>query len=117
MNGCRISRVRLKAGGADVRVLRGSDYGEMARKCIDYSRTIVEQKRRDLVGFIVIGWASDGSYSMGCHLAQDSPCTIPRALLPSWVSEVIRRDIVTRQEVRDVLSEEYIVEPPLPPSS
>lgn len=103
----RIGRIRMKDGGAEVRVLRQErtdpginggmenwrgDIERCARNCVGYARP-----DSPLVGFVVVGLFGDGMVSMGWrHDADRSP--IPRSLLPAYVAEQIRRDLVTHVE-------------------
>ncbi len=104
MTHARIGRIRMKNGGAEVRLIRNEkkddggkenwcgDIVRCARKCAEYSVPDSE-----LVGFVVIGLYSDGCSSVGWRYdPKRSP--IPRALLPTYVAEVIRRDLVTHPE-------------------
>lgn len=92
----------MKAGGAEVRVLhRPKD--DQSPTIIKHAHIIAKMSEPSstLVGFITIGMFSDGRTSMGCHY--DPKITgIPRALLPSVVAEVIRRDLITAVEAEDV---------------
>jgi hypothetical protein len=50
----------------------------------------------------MLGLFSDGKTSCGFRYDPEQPALIPRALLPSYVAEVIRRDILTAAEAEDV---------------
>lgn len=108
----RVGRIRMKNGGADIRVLNSEPInpnGEDWRgKIIVDARGVADQATDDapLVGFIVIGMFSDGCTSVGFRYDKDR-CPIPRALLPAWIAEVVRRDIVTAPEAEDTFNEMF----------
>jgi hypothetical protein len=53
-----------------------------------------------LVGFCVIGLFSDGAASVGLRWDKKrSP--IPTALMPQYIAEVIRRDLITAPEAEE----------------
>ena len=110
MAAARIGRIRMKAGGAEVRVIhqeRKDDSGKenWRGQIIEGARRIANFSEADseLVGYFVIGLYSDGSSSTGWRYdAKRSP--IPRALMPSYVAELIRRDMVTQVEAVEVFN-------------
>ena len=107
----RIGRVRMKNGGADIHVLDRNDDndGENWRgKIIEHARQIAEQGEPDssLSGFLVIGFFSDGRTSTGFRYDKDR-CPIPRALMPSWIAEIIRRDMITGAEAEYTFNQMY----------
>lgn len=108
MSGCRISRVRMKSGGADVRVLHSiaAENGEnWHSKLVQNARSIADTHNR-IAGYAIIEMFADGTYRFANRLASDAP--VPSMLWPSWLEEVARRELVTANEVRYVLEEEYI---------
>jgi hypothetical protein len=108
----RISRVKMKDGGADVRVLRskpGLDGGDDWRGAIVRNARAVAEMGSDaqpLVGYVLVGVFGDGSASVGYRYDPDA-CPIPRALFPAWVAEVVRRDLITDVEARDVFHQMF----------
>ena len=112
---CRIGRVRMKDGGADVRVLPGSPTGERAQLLMRHARILATQTDA-IAGFVVIAWDRDGAYQVGFD-ASGSDNPIPRTLLPTWVAEVLRREAVTTQQIHDVLERDYVVTPPSAPGA
>jgi hypothetical protein len=97
----------MKGGGAEIRVLdraRPNLNGENWRgKIVESARNIGESgdAGSELVGYVMVGMFSDGTSMVGfAYDAARSP--IPRALMPSWVAEVIRRDFITSVEAEDV---------------
>lgn len=83
---------------------------ERAAKFLRWAREMAVEHNPGMVGFVMLSWGRDGSTSLSADAgAQESP--IPRALLPAWVAEVIRRDLVTEDEVRGVLRELGLLAP------
>lgn len=105
----RISRVRMKAGGADVRIMvnhapnaEGENWaGELVRN----ARTAAEwaSAENPIAGYAVIAMFSDGSSSVGYRYDGDL-CSVPRVLFPAWVEELLRRDMITYPEAVDVVN-------------
>ncbi len=103
----RVRRVRMKSGGADVTVINSVNHDNGDGE--DWRGSIVANARRaasfasaesPLVGYVVVGLFADGQSSVGWRY-DAARCVVPRTLLPHWVSEVIRRDIVTGTEAAD----------------
>jgi hypothetical protein len=104
----RIGRVRMKSGGADVRVLaqravpfeEEEDYrGALLRN----AKTVIDAATDEapLVGYLLIGMYDDGCTSTGFRYAHDNGNAIPRTLLPAWTAEVIRRELITSVTAED----------------
>jgi hypothetical protein len=103
MTGARIGKIRMKAGGAIVRVLDrvAKDPGDenWRGKLIEHARIVAgyNDKDSDLVGFVVIGLFSDGAHSLGFRWNPDrSP--IPRRLMPSYLAELVREDMISSRD-------------------
>lgn len=110
---CRISRVRMK-GGADITVLKRPAVTENGAKMIEHARHLAATFGDSLCGFFILAFDADGSYSNGLRLPNE--CVIPLTLFPAWIEEIVRRELVTTQQVHDVLERDYVVNPPRPPS-
>lgn len=107
----RISRVRMKNGGADVRVLnRKSANGEEDWRgtIVANARTIAEQATTDapLVGYVVVGLYADGASSVGFRYDLKR-CPVPRTVIPAWIAEIIRRDMITAPEAAEVFDNKF----------
>lgn len=105
MSAARIGRVRMKDGGADLHILRNPEPndGENWRgKVVAHARKVAEydEPGSELVGFCVIGLFSDGAASVGVRW-DNKRSPIPRALMPAYVAEVIRRDLITSPEAEE----------------
>lgn len=109
----RIGRVCMKNGGADVHVLRsrpGPDGGEDWRgSLVGNARAIAEMGTPDnpLAGYVVLGLFSNGGTSLGYRYDYEAKGAVPRMLLPAWVAELIRRDLIANKEAHDVFSEMF----------
>jgi hypothetical protein len=108
----RIGRIRMKNGGADVRVIDrkiDSGDGQDWRGSIQANaRKIAEMgtEADPLVGYVVLGIFAEGGASMGYRYDFDR-APIPRMLLPAWIAELIRRDMLVNPEARDVFNEMF----------
>ena len=105
---CKIGRVRFKSGG-ELRVLTPPKRSEAARKLV-YDAVIYADQNVDLDGFVLITFTEDARYGVAAHWGKDF--AIPRNLLPAWVEECVRRELVTTQQIHDVLAEDYYVKGP-----
>jgi hypothetical protein len=99
----------MKGGGADVRVLNrepvnldGEDWRGDIVRCARVAAGYATDDR-PLAGFVVLALFSDGATSVGWRYDPDT-AKIPRALLPHWVSEVIRRDLIVSAEAQDTFN-------------
>jgi hypothetical protein len=98
----RIKSYRMKAGGADIRVLHNPMPNEFdgveenyRGKIIQHARWIAEtDPQHTMDGFIVIGLWDDGTRSVGYRI----PKRIPRELVPHYVAEILRTDAITDNE-------------------
>lgn len=106
----RIGRIRMKNGGAEVRLLKGgvSDVPDRRGELMRHARRLAEMSEQSdpLVGHIVIGFYASGKSSVGCFYDGDT-CPVPRALLPAWTEELVRRDLVTDPEARDIFDQKF----------
>jgi hypothetical protein len=106
----RISRVRMKNGGADLHILQtprphsfeGRDES-IRGKIIEHARWIADVEGPPLDGFIVIGLFADGKRSCGFRI----PERIPRELLPSYVADIVRRDAIVQFEAESVFDQKF----------
>lgn len=108
----RIGRIRMKNGGADVHVL---DRKSVNRDGDDWRGTLVKAARsiselgtdkQPLVGYFIVGFFADGSASTGFRYDPDH-LVVPRALMPAWVAEIVRRDMVTDPECRNIFDQKF----------
>jgi hypothetical protein len=90
---CRIKRVRLKSGGVIV-PLHADEKDSAKARMIRHAREIAGSfKDGEMVGHITLGWTKDGAYNLGYF--NDGSCLIGKSLLPSWVADILRRDMIT----------------------
>lgn len=108
----RIGRIRMKSGGAEVRLLQskpGLDGADDWRGAIVRNARSVAEMGTDanpLVGYVLVGVFSDGAASVGYRYDPDT-CPIPRMLFPAWIAEWIRRDLIGAVEARDVFNQMF----------
>jgi hypothetical protein len=102
----------MKAGGADVRII---DRKPVNLDEEDWRGTIVGGARNiasfatdenPLAGYVIVGLFKDGSSSVGWKYDPDM-AGVPRALLPHWIAELIRRDILTYGEAKSVFEQMF----------
>jgi hypothetical protein len=105
----RISRVRPKRGGdfhiLPARLERDDDGDNWRGRLLTHAREIAEDTD-ELVGFCIIGIYSDGLVRTGFRW-DPAKCVIPRTLMPAWVGEILRRELITDPEARDVFNEMF----------
>ena len=112
MFAARIGRIRMKSGGADIRVLdRKATHPEGENwqgKMVENAKAIADMStdQQPLAGYLTLGIFADGSTAMGFRYDMDN-CAIPRALLPSWVAEVLRRDLLTAPEAERMFDDKF----------
>lgn len=109
----RIGRVRMKAGGADVHVLAskpGPDGKDDWRGAIVRNARAVAEMGTDanpLQGYVLLGIFDDGSVSFGYRYNFEATAAIPRRLMPSFVAECLREDLLSGERARDVFNEMF----------
>ena len=107
----RIGRIRMKNGGAEVRVLHQNHANgdeDWRGAVLKNARAIGEMATEDspLVGYLLVGVYGDGTSSVG-YRYDPKTCPIPRSVFPSWIAELIRRDLLTDVEARNVFNEMF----------
>lgn len=117
MSQARIGRIRMKAGGAEVRVFKQETPNPAGE---NYAGLIVKHAREvagyhgaeaQLVGYFVIGLFSNGRASTAWRLDPDkSP--VPRKLFPAYVTELMRESMITQpaanNEAVDVFNNQWV---------
>jgi len=104
----RIGRVRMK-GGADIHVLQQAEPRENRQgEVIRHAKLVCDASDPEdqLVGHLIVGFFESGKTSVGIYHNPDT-CPIPRALVPSWLAEVIRRDLIVDAEATDVFHDMF----------
>lgn len=107
----KIGRVRMKAGGADIRLIRQQtpdEYGaNAAGGFAAYARRVTDSVTEcgGVTGFLGVAFYEDGSTRTHFWWGDKAPCN--RAILPLYVAEVIRRDAITETEARAVFDEMF----------
>jgi len=101
MTGCRIGRVRLKSGGADVHLLPISTASDVSKALVRNARTISECE--GLTGYFIIGLYKDGSHNLGFRI--DPEGVVGPTMAPSYVADIVRRATATRQEIIEMFEE------------
>ena len=97
----RVGRVRMKNGGAYLTVIEGwqsPDEETCEAALYDVTREVAD--RRDLSAFFLTTMHTDGEVTFSHFI--DGDCGIPRTLLPAYVGELVRRNVLTRSDSRQV---------------
>ncbi|KQN09831.1 hypothetical protein ASE85_02535 [Sphingobium sp. Leaf26] len=108
----RLRRIRFKDGRAPIEVLhtpQDFDFGDKAESLrgalMGCAKAVVGFDRSDaaLDGFIVLGFFDNGTRSLGFRM----PARIPRELLPAYVAEILRTDVITEKEATTVFDQRF----------
>ena len=104
----RIGRVRMKSG-ADVHIIqqdepRSNRQGEVIR----HAKMVCDTSTPDdeLVGHLIVGFFGSGKTTVGIYHDPET-CPVPRTLVPSWLAEIARRDLIVDAEATDVFHEMF----------
>jgi len=102
----RIGKVRMKATGFEFRVIDGptEPANDMGATMMRHAREISQWQ--GLVGSIVIGVFDDGKTSVAFRW-DDAGSPVPRALVPSWLAEIARRELITGIEAENVFDDKF----------
>lgn len=107
----RIRRVRMK-DGADIHVLHNPMPNDLdgnpenwRGKLRSHAAVISDQGTEigPLDGYIVIGLFADGGSSVAFRL----PERLPACLVPGYVSEIMRRDVIVDREAERVFDDKF----------
>lgn len=101
----RIGRVKMKQGGADLRIIDGPEHQEgKEAKLLELARFAADESEpgSTLEGFLIVAFYSDKCRNVLFDL--DGDHGIPRELVPAYVNELIRREVITQAEACDVVN-------------
>lgn len=87
----RIGRIRLKSGGAEIRLFDRPDLG-LGRRLVAGAQFISDSYGAELSGYLVIGWGPDGQYRLGWSL--DKRSWVGPSAFPSYVGDIVRREVI-----------------------
>lgn len=97
MSGCRISKVKMKEGGAIILPLKAKDRTETHRLLLKHASAVCDFfPENEMAGFAIIGWGFDGSNSCGYKWHEDS--VVKPALIPSYIADITRRRMIAEGE-------------------
>ena len=104
-NAGRIGKVRMKATGFEFRVIDGpaEPENDMGATMMRHAREIGQWP--GMTGSIVIGVFDDGTTAVGIRWSDE--CAVPKALVPSWMAEIVRRDLITSAKADAVFHENF----------
>jgi hypothetical protein len=101
----RIGRVKMKEGGADLRIIDGPEHQEgKEARILSAARHVADESEpgSTLEGFVIVAFYSDKCRNVIYEL--DGDHGLPRELIPAYVTELIRRKIITQAEACDVVN-------------
>jgi hypothetical protein len=92
MSGCRIGRVKLKAGG-EIHKLPVPERDEAQRNIVSRAAMIAGfYEPGELAGYVVFGFGRDGADSIGYFL--DSDGVVGLRMLPSYLADALREKMI-----------------------
>jgi hypothetical protein len=102
----RIGKVRMKATGFEFRVIDGprDPENDMGATMMRHARETSQWQ--GMVGSIVIGVFEDGKSSVAFRW-DDKACPIPRSLVPAWLAEIARRELITDIEAAEIFDSKF----------
>lgn len=109
MGAARIGRIRMKTGGAEVRLIRqetpnGDGKENWAGRLVTSARGAAEHcaESGPLTGFVIAAFYADGGTYTAFRWGDESPAN--RNILPAYVAEIVRRDVITEPEANRVVN-------------
>lgn len=66
-----------------------------------------------LAGFMVLTWDDGGTYKFSADVG-GAKCPIPLTLLPAWVEEIVRRELLVTRQIHRILNQDYEIDPSQP---
>jgi hypothetical protein len=96
----------MKDTGFEFRVISGPPEpgNDMGATMMRHARTISQWQ--GMVGSIVIGVFDDGKTSVAFRW-DDESCPVPRSMVPSWLAEIARRELITGIEAETVFDNKF----------
>ncbi|CDN96076.1 hypothetical protein [Agrobacterium tumefaciens] len=89
MPGCRIGKVKLKAG-AEIHRLPAIQRDEAQKRFVERAAMIAGfYKPGEIVGYALMVWDKDGNHSVGYYLDEQS--VVGMTMAPSYVADALRR--------------------------
>jgi len=96
----------MKATGVESRVIEGPAEPENERGAVMMRHAREISQWEGMAGSIVIGVFCDGKTSLGFRW-DDELCPVPRALVPAWLAEIARRELITGIEAEQVFDDKF----------
>lgn len=81
----RLRSVRLKAGGAELRVLH-NDQSAQTRREFEKHVAFMLDRRSDMVGYAIVAWSKDGTTN-GAYSANGGP--VPVVSIPRYAHDTL----------------------------
>lgn len=92
-----------------LRKIETKELSACAKLLLQYARETALHRADDIEGFIIVAWTKDGSTTASGEVSKGS---IPRVLIPAFITEVIRRDFLIDNEIKAELRSLGIIDGP-----
>jgi hypothetical protein len=94
MSGCRIGKIKMKAGGGEIHRLPVIERDDVQKMFVDRAAATASMYAPgDLHGYVVFAWDKDGNNTVGYFI--DHKGFVGRRLLPSFVADALRDRMIT----------------------
>jgi hypothetical protein len=96
----RIGKVRMKATGLEFRVINGppDPASDAGANLMANARELAEAE--DMTGYLIVSLHAGGGFNTAFRW-NDKTSPVPRTLMPSYMAEIIRRELITTIEASD----------------
>lgn len=102
MSAARIGRIRMKAGGAVVRMLPSVALGEVETALVAQARNAVTDGR-PIVAYALVAMYDDATIYSACR-AQFGDMPFNRFAFVGLVTETVREDLITYETARGIVN-------------
>lgn len=97
MSGCRIGKIKMKAGG-EIHRLPAIQRDDVQKLLVDRAAMIAGYyKPGDLHGYVVFAWDKQGYNSVGYFINNDG--VVGSRLLPSYIAECLRSRMIAEGDL------------------
>lgn len=81
-----LGNIRLKSGGATVRVFVNPRHAEISRALVSRAMDAADGRRHDIHGFAIVAWGDSGNTSIGVHVEDGR--FVGRSEVPEFVKQL-----------------------------
>lgn len=90
----RLRSVRMKGGGAAVRVISNDLPRQVAASLRNVASAIAADHQHDMAGYAVVSWANDLTVSSQVFIGNGS--AVPRVNVPDFVKNVVAEHLIAK---------------------